>query len=171
MPDLLRDPLAVEHAPVDHGDVAIAKLGMIVADIDDDDAARYVGKQPPRKVGDGLRRDRKDDDVRGLGGVDNGSGRCAELGRQGGQALRSLRVRNRDAMAEPDEVPREDPSHAACADDSDSHVDPRFEIVTGPRHGGVSMPLLSYVHCVIASEPGQTGADRARQSGLGGSAG
>ena len=55
MPDLLRDPLAVEHAPVDRIDVAIAKLGMVVADIDYDDAARHVRKQPPRKIGDGLR--------------------------------------------------------------------------------------------------------------------
>ena len=33
-PDLLRDPLAVEHAAVDRIDAAIAKLGMVVADID-----------------------------------------------------------------------------------------------------------------------------------------
>jgi predicted dithiol-disulfide oxidoreductase (DUF899 family) len=61
-PDLLRDPLAIEHAPVDRIDAAIAKLGMVVADIDDDDAARHVRKQPSRKIGDRLRWDRKDDD-------------------------------------------------------------------------------------------------------------
>src|SRR2546426_3477187 len=95
---------------------------MIVADIDDDDAARHAGKQPPRKIGDGLRRDRKDDDFRGFGGVDNGSGRRAELGRQRGQALRSSRARNRDVMAELGEVARKYPSHASSAYDSDSHV-------------------------------------------------
>jgi hypothetical protein len=79
-PDLLRDPLAVEHAPVDRIDVAIAKLGMVVADIDYDDAARYVRKQPPRKISDGLRWDRNDDDFYGFGGVDNGNGRRADLG-------------------------------------------------------------------------------------------
>ena len=77
---------------------------MIVADIDDDDAARHAGKQLPQEIGDGLRRDRKDDDFCGFGGVDNGSGRRAELGRQRGQALRSSRARNRDVMAEPGEV-------------------------------------------------------------------
>ena len=35
MPDLLRDPLAIERAAVNHLDAAIAKLGMVVADIDD----------------------------------------------------------------------------------------------------------------------------------------
>ena len=133
MPDLLRDPLAVRHAPVYRIDVAIAKVGMIVADIDDDDAARHAGKQPPRKIGDGLRRDRKDDDFRGFGGVDNGSGRRAEPGRQRGRALRSSRARNRDVMAEPGEVARKYPSHASSAYDSDSHVDSPFVIVTGPR--------------------------------------
>src|SRR5881396_466313 len=116
MPDLLRDPLAVDHAPVYLIDVAIAKLGMIVAGIDYDDAARHVGKQPPRKIGDGLRWDRKDDDFSGFGGVDNGSGRRAELGRQRDQAPRSSRARNRDVMTEPGEVARKYPSHA------DSHV-------------------------------------------------
>ena len=42
MPDLLRDPLAVRHALVYRVDAAIAKLGMIVADVDDDDAARHA---------------------------------------------------------------------------------------------------------------------------------
>jgi hypothetical protein len=62
MPDLPRDPLAVVHAPVDRIDAAIAKLGMVVADIDYDDAARHVRKQPPRKIGDGLLRNGQDDD-------------------------------------------------------------------------------------------------------------
>jgi len=34
MPDLLRDPLAVKHAPVDRIDAAIAKLRVVVAGID-----------------------------------------------------------------------------------------------------------------------------------------
>jgi hypothetical protein len=38
-PDLLRDPLAVEHASIDRIDAAIAKLGMVVADIDYDDCS------------------------------------------------------------------------------------------------------------------------------------
>ena len=96
---------------------------MIVADIDYDDAARHVGKQPPRKIGDGLRWDRKDDDFSGFGGVDNGSGGRADLSRQRGQALRSSRVRNRDVMAELGEVACKYPSHASSADDSNSHVD------------------------------------------------
>src|SRR5258706_6891843 len=41
-PDLLRDPLAVKHASVDRIDAAIAKLWMVVADIDHDDAVRSV---------------------------------------------------------------------------------------------------------------------------------
>ena len=122
-PDLLCDPLAIEHAPVDRINAAIAKLGMVVADIDDDDAARYVRKQCPRKIGDGLRWDRDDDDFSGFGGVDNGNGRRADLGRQHNQALRSSRVRNRDVMAGLGEVARKYPSHASSADDSDSHVE------------------------------------------------
>src|SRR5437762_1767127 len=43
-PDLLRDPLAVQHAPVDRIDAAIAKLRVVVAGIDHDDAARHVRK-------------------------------------------------------------------------------------------------------------------------------
>jgi hypothetical protein len=43
-PDLLRDPLAVKHAPVDRIDAAIAKLRVVVAGIDHDDAARHVRK-------------------------------------------------------------------------------------------------------------------------------
>src|SRR5207245_2629159 len=166
MPDLLLDPLAVEHAPVDRSDVAIAKLGMIVADIDYDDAARNVDKQPPRKIGDGLRRDRKDDDFSGFGGVDNGSGGRADLGRQRGQTLRSSRVRNRDVMAEPGEVACKYPSHASSADDSDSHLDSlnagigppnalscrSFALVTAPRpdSGGV---LQGKAHLVGRLEP------------------
>ena len=73
-PDLLRDPLAIEHAPVDRIDAAVANLGMVVGDIDDDDAARHVRKQSSRKIGDRLRWDRKDDDFSGLAGVDNGNG-------------------------------------------------------------------------------------------------
>lgn len=80
MPDLLRDPLAVGHAPVYRLDMAIAKLGMVVADIDYDDAARHVRKQPPRKIGDGLGRDRKDDNFSRFGGVGNRDGRHADLG-------------------------------------------------------------------------------------------
>jgi hypothetical protein len=34
MPDLLRDPLAVGHAAIDRIDVAVAKLGMVIADVD-----------------------------------------------------------------------------------------------------------------------------------------
>src|SRR5262245_61128493 len=71
MPDLPRDPLAVEHAPVDRINATITKLGMVVADIDHGDAARHVRKQPPRKIGDGLRWDRQDDDFSGFGGVEN----------------------------------------------------------------------------------------------------
>ena len=46
-PDLLRDPLAIEHAAVDRIDAAIAKLGMVVADIDDDDAAAVRSQTAP----------------------------------------------------------------------------------------------------------------------------
>ena len=56
-----------------------------------------------------------------FGGVDNGNGRRADLGRQRGQALRSSRVGNRDLMAELGEVARKCPSHASSTDDSDSH--------------------------------------------------
>jgi hypothetical protein len=126
-PDLLRDPLAIEHAAVDRIGAAIAKLGMVVADIDDNDAARYVRKQRPWKIGDGLRWDRDDDDFSGFGGVDNGNGRRADVGRQRGQALRSSRVRNRDVMAALGEVARKYPSHASSADDSDSHVEALFK--------------------------------------------
>ena len=86
-PDLLRDPLAIEHASVNRIDAAIAKLGMVIADIDYDDAARCVRKQRPRKIGDGLCWDGEDDDFSGLGGVDNGNGRRADLRRQCGQAF------------------------------------------------------------------------------------
>jgi hypothetical protein len=79
-PDLLRYPLAVEHATVDRIDASIAKLRMVVADIDDDDAARHVRKQPSRKLGDRLRWDRKDDDSSGFGDVDNPSRRRADIG-------------------------------------------------------------------------------------------
>ena len=72
--------------------MAIAKLGMIIADIDHDHTARQVRKQSPRKIGDGLRWDRKDDAISGLGGVNNGNRRCADLGRQRGQALRPLKT-------------------------------------------------------------------------------
>ena len=95
---------------------------MVVADIDDDDAARYVRKQRPRKIGDGLRWDRDDDDFSGFGSVDNGNGRRADLRRQPGQAVRSSRVRDRDVMAALGEVARKYLSHASGADDSDSHV-------------------------------------------------
>src|SRR5438093_6464672 len=78
-PDLLRDPLAVEHASVDCIDAAIAKLRMVVADIDHDDAVRHVRKQPSWKVGDGLCRDRDKNDPCGFGGVDNGNGRRPDL--------------------------------------------------------------------------------------------
>jgi len=143
---LLRDPLAVEHAQVYRIDVAIAKLGMVIADIDYDDAARHVRKQPPRKIGDGLRWNRKDNDFSGIGGVDNGNGRRADPDRQRGQALRPPRVRNRDVMAELGEVARKYPSHASSADDSDSHVDSPVLIVTtvwhDPRHNDVSMLAL-----------------------------
>ena len=126
-PDLLRDPLAIGHAAVDRIDAAIAKLGMVVADIDDDDAAGYVRKQRPRKIGDGLRWDRDDDDFSGFGGVDNGNGRRADLGRQRCQALWSSRVRNRDVMAALGEAARKYPSHASSADDSDSHMNSPFK--------------------------------------------
>ena len=76
-PDLLRDPLAVQQAPVDRVDAAIAKLRMVVADIDHDDAVRNVRKQVPRKIGNGLRWDREDDDFSGFCGVDDGNGRRA----------------------------------------------------------------------------------------------
>jgi hypothetical protein len=46
-PDLLCDPLAIEHAAIDGIDAAIAKLGMVVADIDHDDAVRSYS---PRKA-------------------------------------------------------------------------------------------------------------------------
>ena len=108
-PDLLRDPLAVEHAAVDRIDPAIAKLGMVVADIDDDDAARHVREQPLREIGDRLRWDCEDDDVSGLRGRGHGNGRRADLSRQNGQVLRPPRVRNRDAMAKLGEVGRKDP--------------------------------------------------------------
>jgi hypothetical protein len=74
-PDLLRHPLAIEHAAVDHIDAAVPELGMVVADVDDNDAARYVRKQRPRKISDGLRWDRDDDELSGFGGIDNGNGR------------------------------------------------------------------------------------------------
>src|SRR4029453_15371287 len=47
-PDLLRNPLVVKHAPVDRIDAAIAKLRMVVAGVDHDDAARHLRKQPSR---------------------------------------------------------------------------------------------------------------------------
>jgi len=122
-PDLLCDPLAIEHAPVDRINAAIAKLGMVVADIDYDDAARCVCKQRPRKIGDGLCWNGEDDDFSGLRGGNNRNGRRADLGRQRGQALRSSRVRNRDVMTALGEVARKYPSHASSADDSNSHVD------------------------------------------------
>src|SRR5882724_10990396 len=43
-PDPLRDPLAVKHAALDRIDAAIAKLRVVVADIDHDDATRHVRK-------------------------------------------------------------------------------------------------------------------------------
>ena len=73
MPDLFSDPLTVEHASVDRVDAAIAKLRMVVADIDHDDVARHVRKQPSRKIGDGLGWNREEDDFSGLGGVDHGN--------------------------------------------------------------------------------------------------
>ncbi len=94
---------------------------MVVADIDHDDAVRHVRKQPPWKIGDGLRWDRDENDFSGLGGVDNGNGRRADGNRQRGQAFRSSRVRNRDAMAQLGEAARKYPSHASSADDSGSH--------------------------------------------------
>jgi hypothetical protein len=55
-------------------------------------------EQIPRQIGDGLRRDRDDHDLSGVGGVDDGNGRRADLGRQRGQAVRSSGVRDRDLM-------------------------------------------------------------------------
>src|SRR4029077_8706287 len=125
-------------------------LGIVVAGIDHDDAARHVRKQPPRKLGDGLLWDRDDDDFSGFGGGDNGNGRRADLSRQRGQALRSSRVRNRDVMAELGEVARKCPSNVSSTDDSDSHVDYSFQIFMlqlwvqalngGPKHSGVVRP-------------------------------
>src|SRR5438105_13468324 len=120
-PDLLRDPLAVKHASLDRGDAAIAQLRMVVTDIDDDHAVRRVREQRPRKSGDGLRRDREDDDVCGFDGVDDRNGRRADLGRERAQALRPSRVRKRDLTAKPGEVARKRRSHARSADDSNSH--------------------------------------------------
>jgi hypothetical protein len=119
-------PLAVEHASVDRIDAAIAKLRMVVADIDNDDTARHVRKQPPWKIGDGLRWDRDDHDLSGFGGFENGNGRRVDLGRQRCQTFRSSRVRNRDVMVEVGEVARKYASHASSADNSDSHVDFSF---------------------------------------------
>src|SRR6185436_4870973 len=117
-PQVLRDPLAVEHASLDRIDAAIAKLRIVVAGINHDDAARHVRKQSPGKIGDGLFRDRDDDDFSGFGGIDNGNGGRADLGRQRGQTLRSSRVRNGDLMAKPGEVARECPADVSRADDS-----------------------------------------------------
>jgi hypothetical protein len=126
-PELLRDPLAVEHASLDRIDAAVAKLRIIVAGINHDDTVRHVRKQPTRKIGDGLLWDRDDDDFSGFGGVDNGNGRRADLSRKRGQALRPSRVRNRDVMAELGEVARKCPSYVSSTDDSDSHVDSSFQ--------------------------------------------
>src|SRR4030095_12474195 len=98
-PELLRDPLAVEHASLNRIDAAIAKLRIVVAGIDHDDAVRHVREQPPRKIGDCLLWDRDYDDFSCVGGVDDRNGRRADLHCQGGQAVRSSRVRNRDLMA------------------------------------------------------------------------
>jgi hypothetical protein len=95
---------------------------MVVADIDDDNAALDVRQQLPRKTGDGLRRNGQDDFC-GVDGVENGNGHRADLDRQRGQAPTSFRVRNRDVMTEPGEVLRKCPSHAYSTHNSDSHVD------------------------------------------------
>src|SRR6266705_978828 len=125
-PELLRDPLAVEHASLNRIDAAIAKLRIVVAGIDHDDAVRHVRKQPPRKIGDVLLWDRDDDDFSCVGGVDHRNGRRTDLCCQRGQAVRSSGVRNRDLMAELGEMARECPSDGSSADDSDSHVDSSF---------------------------------------------
>jgi hypothetical protein len=122
-PDLLRDPLTLGHSVIDLGDASIAKLGMVVTDINYDDAVRHVRKQPLRKFSNGLRWDCEHDDFSTLDGLGNGNGPHADLGRQRGQALWSSRVRNRDVMTELPEVTRKYASHASSADDSDSHVE------------------------------------------------
>jgi hypothetical protein len=123
MADLSSDPLAIEHSTVDRIDAAITKIRMVVAYIDHDDVIRHAGKQPRRKIGDGLRRDRENNDFGGADGVDNGSGRRADLGRQRGQAVRPPRACNRDVMTELDEAAGQYPPHASGSDDSDSHLD------------------------------------------------
>ena len=40
-------------------DPAIAKLGVVVTGIDDDDAVRHIREEPRREIGDGLGRDRR----------------------------------------------------------------------------------------------------------------
>ena len=101
-----------------------------------DDAARHVRKQPPRKIGDGLRRDGDDDNLCCLGGAGNGNGRRADSGRQRGPALRSPRVRDRDLVAEPGEEAGKCASHGSGADDSDFHTDSPFESTMRARLGG-----------------------------------
>ena len=70
--DRLQDIRSAYHSGNTEGaktkiDAAIAKLGIVVAGIDHDDAARHVRKQPPRKLGDGILWDRDDDDFPGFG--------------------------------------------------------------------------------------------------------
>jgi hypothetical protein len=54
-PDLLRDRFPVKYAVVNRFDPLIAKLPMIVPDIDNNDAIGYVREEIARKIGHGLR--------------------------------------------------------------------------------------------------------------------
>jgi hypothetical protein len=88
----------------------------------DHDAARQVRKQAPRKIGDGLRRDRENHQLSDVSGTDDRNGPRAELGRERGQALRPSRVRDRDLMSEQGEAAPNRSSDFSSADDSDAHV-------------------------------------------------
>jgi hypothetical protein len=79
--ELLRDPLALEQAAVDCIDAAVAKLRVVVAGIDHDDAAVCFRKKPAWESGDGFCRNRDDHDVSGSGGLEDGRGRRTDLGR------------------------------------------------------------------------------------------
>ena len=60
---------------------------MVVADINDDDAARHVRKQRLRQFGNSLRWDSEDNNLSALDGIGNGNRRRADLGRQRSQAV------------------------------------------------------------------------------------
>jgi hypothetical protein len=115
----LRDPLAVEHAPIDRVDAAIAKLGVVVAESITTTPLGTFANSPRGRLATAFVGIARMTISAALAAPTATGGRRA--GRQRSQALGSSRVCNRDAW--PSLAVALVCLHASSADDSDSHVD------------------------------------------------